>query len=380
MDKIKVVFIDNQLLCGGAEQALFDLICLMDRDKFDISVFSQFGGGEWDQKFRDAGIEVLYDYSCRRSTWNPIRKMGNIVKKMRTAVAYRKGGEGLLELCYPQGADIVVSYSVWKNVRTGFLKGAKSVKYIHGNVGNNEEYRDWVLKEKESLPRFDAIVCVSRESCDSFKSVTGVTSNVEMHFNPLNSENVRRLAQEPVDLPEDEPLICAVGRLVREKGFDRLLVIHKRLLEQGIRHKLVIVGDGPDQDYMDRLIQALDVQNSVIMAGYQSNPYPYMRKSKFLVCSSFTEGLPVIAMEALSQGVPVVSSVPSIGELFGEEHCGVITANDNNSLMAGLKQMLTDVDFYTACKAGAQRRSAFFDGKRMVKEVEDMFIRLAESK
>lgn len=378
MDKIKVVFIDNQLLCGGAEQALFDLICLMDRDKFDVSVFSQFGGGTWDQKFRDAGIEVCYDYSCRQATWNPIRKMGNVIKKLRTINAYRHKGAGLLEVCYPQGADLVVSYSVWKNVETGFLKGAKSVKYIHGNLGTNPEYRDWVLKERDTLPRFDTIVCVSEESAASFREITGVTDRVEMHLNPLNSENVRRLSMENVDLPEDEPLVCAVGRLVHEKGFDRLLVIHKKLLEQGIRHKLVIVGDGPDRDYMDRVIQALDVQDTVIMAGYRENPYPYMSRSRFLVCSSYTEGLPVISMEALSLGIPVVSSVPSIGELFGGEDCGLVTGNDNDSLLAGMKQMLDDVS-YRKYKAGAEKRKAFFDGKRMVQEVEDMFIRLAKS-
>jgi glycosyltransferase involved in cell wall biosynthesis len=84
----------------------------------------------------------------------------------------------------------------------------------------------------------------------------------------------------------------------------------------------MIVGDGPDREYLERLIRAMDLQNSVILAGYQSNPYPYMKKSRFLVISSYTEGLPVISMEALSLGVPVVATIPSIGEAFGEEICG----------------------------------------------------------
>ena len=98
----------------------------------------------------------------------------------------------------------------------------------------------------------------------------------------------------------------------------------------------------------------------------------------FVVCSSFTEGLPVIAMEALCLGVPMVAAVPSVGEAFGEETCGLITENDNASLMAGIRKMLTDEEFYAKAKEGAMRRSSFFDGRRMAAEVEDMLLQLAE--
>jgi glycosyltransferase involved in cell wall biosynthesis len=174
------------------------------------------------------------------------------------------------------------------------------------------------------------------------------------------------------------PIICAVGRLSYEKGFERLVVIHKRLLEQGIQNRLVIVGDGPDRDYVRRTVNAMDAQDSVILAGYQANPYPYMKQSKLVVCPSFTEGLSIIAMEALCLGIPVVAAVPSVAEILGDEPCGLITENDNQSLLNGIKKMLTDEALYQTAKEAAKRRSAFFDGKRMVSEVEDMFLRMME--
>lgn len=378
MKKIKVVFIQDMLVCGGAEQALFDLVQLMDKEKFEVTVLVQKPGGAWDRKFRAAGIRVIYDYSCRKNTRNPITKAQNISKKLRTDAAYRNGGEGLLDVCFPEGADIIVSYSMWDHIRAGFGKNAKSVKYLHGNMQTNAQFRDLILRDRELLPRYDRIVAVSEKAKEAFISATGISEGVEAHFNPMNSENVRTLSQKPVDLPEDQPLICAVGRLAAEKGFERLIVIHKRLVERGIAHRLVIVGDGEDRDYIRRTINAMDAQDSVILAGYQENPYPYMKKSKFVVCSSFTEGLPVIAMEALCLGIPVVASVPSVGEIFGGENCGLITENDNRSLMAGIEKMLTDETFYQQIKKGAQNRSAFFDGRRMVSEVEDMFLRLME--
>ena len=83
MDKVKVLFVNHKLLWGGAERALFDLINLMDKDKFEVSLFVQSDEGAWDDKFRDAGIRVIYDYSCREATFNPIKKFGNIVKKIK---------------------------------------------------------------------------------------------------------------------------------------------------------------------------------------------------------------------------------------------------------------------------------------------------------
>lgn len=378
MRKIKVVFVEYQLVCGGAEQALFDLISLLDKERFEPSVFVQNPGGTWEKKFTDAGIPVIHDYDCRKPTLNPLRKLGNFVKKCKVAKANRQEGKGLLDVCLPEQPDIVVSYNAWMQSEIAFAKDAKSVKYIHGDPGTNPVYRQEATEERELLGRYDRIVCVSQAAWSAFRELSGLTEQTELHYNPLNSDNVRSLSRQPVDLPEDLPVVCAVGRLAEEKGFERLLVIHRHLLDQGIRHRLVIVGDGPDRDFLPRMARALDLQDSVIFAGYQANPYPYMARSRFLASSSFTEGLPVIAMEALSLGIPVVSTVPSVGEAFGGEACGLITENSVPALEEGIRRMLTDDGFYENLKTGAEKRSAYFDGKRMIKEIEDMFVSLVE--
>lgn len=380
MDRIKVVFVHHELLCGGTEQALFDLVTLLDTDKFEISVFVQHDTGAWDQKFQDAGIRVVYDYSCRKATLNPITKIGNLFKKLRTQKAYRQNGRGLLDVCFPEGVDIVVSYSVWENEQMIFAKNAKTIKYIHADVETNQYFREQIMSSMETLRKFDRIICVSEAAKYSFVQMTGLNIGVETHFNPINSEKVRRLSEEPVNLPLDVPLISAVGRLSHEKGFERLIIIHKRLLDQGIVHRLVLVGDGEDREFLKRLINATETQNSIIMTGYQRNPYPYMKASRFLVNTSFTEGLPVIAMEALSLGIPMIAPISSVGEVFGEEMCGLITKNTMGNLEEGIRKMLTDDDFYNQCKAGSLRRSSFFDGRTMVQEIEEMLLDLAEKK
>jgi glycosyltransferase involved in cell wall biosynthesis len=63
-----------------------------------------------------------------------------------------------------------------------------------------------------------------------------------------------------------------------------------------------------------------------------------------------------------------------VEEIFGEEACGLITENDNQSLLEGIRKMLTDESYYQKIKSGAERRSKFFDGQRMVREVEQIFL------
>lgn len=380
MERIHILFVQHKLVCGGAEQALFDLIGLLDKTRFEAKIFVQNPGGEWEQKFRDAGIELIYDYSCRQPTWNPIKKLRNLSQKNRTRKAYDAGGEGLLDVCLPHWADIVVSYNVWYHEEMVFGRDVKTVKYVHGDPGTNPDYRNEAENHRELLRRFDRIVCVSNSAWNAFRQLSGLTQGVELHYNPMNSENVRRLAEAEADLPgSDLPYICAVGRLSTEKAFERLIVIHKRLLERGIAHRLVIVGDGPDGDFLRRLIRAMGLEETVIMAGYQPNPYPYMKHSRFLVSSSYTEGLPVIAMEALCLGVPMVTPIDSVGEVFGGETCGLITENTNPALEEAVARMLTDEEFYRQTVQGAKNRSAYFDGTRMIQEVEAMFEELTRT-
>ncbi len=371
---IRVLFIHYKLVCGGAEQALYDLICLMDKSKFDITVLAQVEGGEWEQKFRDAGIKVIYEHSCQIASSTPMIKLKNFIIRRKLRKALQNNGRSLIDKCFPNQFDLIVSYHIGRKFETAFAENCKTIKYIHGDVDTNEDYREDIIKIKPLLNRYDRIICVSQKAKKGFCKLINTTDFVEMHYNPLNSKNVLMLSNQSINVDFNEPTICAVGRLGTEKGFSRLVFIHKRLLDKGFKHKLIIVGDGDERKHIEEIIRGTKTQDSVIMAGYQSNPYPYMKNCRFMVNSSYTEGLPVIAMEALALGTPIVSAVPSIGELFGDEICGIITENDDESLENGIEKMLSDEDFYQKAKRGAEARSSIFDGQAMVKEIEDLFI------
>lgn len=376
MGRIKILFLQEKLACGGTEQALYDLACLMDKTKFDITILPLTEGGEWEEKFREAGLHVDSVWSCQKKTKNPWIKLDNWRKRKKIKHSLKNDYKGIIETCYGNQFDIIVAYKVWGNHEFIFGNNAKTIKYIHSDLETNSYERQDILRMKECIDKFDRFICVSHRAKTSFESVTGISKNAVVHFNPLNDENIRELSKAEIRTDENLKTICAVGRLSFEKGFDRLIRIHKKLCDEGYKHRLIIVGEGHMREMLETTIRSIHCEDSVTLAGYSANPYPYMKNSEFIVCSSYTEGLPVIAMEALSLGVPIVSAVPSIGELFGGETCGIITENDDAGLENGIRKMLSDQVFFETAKSGAEKRREYFNGKRMVQEIEQEFIEL----
>lgn len=375
MKKIKICFLHQNLVCGGADKALLDLVTLMDKDLFDITVFAIQGGGEWEPRFMNLGIRVINPYSnLSLSTKNPFTNVFNLFKIRKIEKLKECGGDGLLDYCCKDKFDVIVSYHINNYCRFApFVKyKAKTVKFIHGDAVTNDYFREKVLQLKAYVNRFDRIVCVSEAAKKSFEIVAERTEGVVTAYNPIVGSEIIEKSNTPTLTP-DEKYVCAVGRFEREKGFPRLVRIHKRLLDAGLYHKLVIIGEGYEREAIEKAIEETGTNDSVILTGYCDNPYPYMKNAYFMVCSSYTEGLPVVSAESLSLGVPMVSSYPTVGEIFGDEPCGVITENDDNSLYEGMYKMLSDKDFYDNTKAAAKRRSEFFTGRQMVEKVENVF-------
>ena len=128
----------------------------------------------------------------------------------------------------------------------------------------------------------------------------------------------------------------------------------------------------PVEEVAEEVIEETNTGSSVHLVGLKENPYPYMKNSLFTVCSSNTEGLPVVCMESLLLGRPVVSSFPAVAELFGEEQCGLITDINLESLEEGIYKMLSDKTFYEKCVAGANKQSVYFESRRMIEKVEEI--------
>ena len=147
-----------------------------------------------------------------------------------------------------------------------------------------------------------------------------VRCGVDLSNIPETGDKRRRRAQGPVHF-------VTVGRLSPEKGHSGLLEAFEHLAAQGINAKLTIVGDGPLRTIVERQIESSSVASRVVMTGAlpENEALAEIAKADIFVLSSLMEGLPVVLMEAMALGKPVIApAVAGIPELVSHNETGLL--------------------------------------------------------
>ncbi|MBT8492265.1 MAG: glycosyltransferase [Deltaproteobacteria bacterium] len=188
-----------------------------------------------------------------------------------------------------------------------------------------------------------------------------LAARVEHIPNPLDIERVERLAQQaPLKNREGpDPLVVTVGRMVPVKRNDLLL----RALAELRRRMPVqawICAEGPERAALETQIAELDLDDSVDLLGFCTNPYALMRQADLFVLMSDHEGLPNALIEAQALGLPAVSTNCDFGpdEIIEEGRTGLLTPTGNApALAAAIERLLRAPETLQAMRARASERA-----------------------
>lgn len=135
-------------------------------------------------------------------------------------------------------------------------------------------------------------------------------ASIHTIYNPFDFANLRALAAEPADLPK-RPYIVYVARFCRRKNQELLLRAYAKAT---VSQNLVLLGGttSPSEErYLEQmrtLITELGLCGRVIIPGFATNPYPWIKNADLFAMSSDSEGLPTVLIESLVLGTPVVST------------------------------------------------------------------------
>ncbi len=178
-------------------------------------------------------------------------------------------------------------------------------------------------------------------------------------------------------------LIC-VGRLSAEKGQAGLLRALANLSTEHPDLHLRLVGDGPERQYLEKLASDLGLGNSVTFAGRlsETETLEEIAASDILVLSSFMEGLPIVLMEGMALGVPVVASrVAGVPELIEDGVGGLLFAPSNwAELRACIERLLTDDALCRSLAEHAKKKVvAEFDVRKSAAQLSALFKQVAKT-
>ncbi len=354
---------------GGAEKVLINLVNNMDRKKYDITVQTLFDTGV-NRQFLQS--HVNYKYCFKKQ----FRGNSKVLKLFSPKFLFKR----FIKKKY----DIIVSYLEGPTAR--IVSGCsdsdtKLVSWIHCTYKNKKGVYASFRSFDEAAScygRYDITACVSDSVRESFIKALDFKGKICTVYNTNETEMIKEKSLENADdleLDKDYINLCSAGKVSAVKGFDRLARVHKRLLDDGIKNRVYIMGVGEQKKEIEDYLSANSLEDSFVFLGYRENPYKYIKKCDLYVCSSLSEGLSTSVTESLVLGVPVVTTLCSgMKELLGENNeYGIVTENSEEALYEGLKKVLTDKELLAHYAHMASVRGKAFDKSVTVKAAEDMF-------
>lgn len=359
---LKVLFFIETLGGGGAEKVLCDLVNHMDRTKFDITVQTLWPS-EWRKKLAD-GIHYKSVYPSRSRT-----NMMRMRIESALGLTYR--------LHMKDDYDIEAAYlemGSTKIIASSSNKKAKKVAWVHCDLTLRAKDPECYIKQAAPIYRkFDRVACVSKGVLSSFRDMFGNKPKACVIYNTVDDAGILRGAEEP--LPDDakKRRVTAVtlGRLTQLKGYDRLLEVHKQLIDEGFEYDLWILGEGEEREKLETFVRENGLRDSVRFFGFRSNPYPFIKNADLLVCSSRFEGLSTFVTEGLILGKPIVTTdCTGMHELLGDSEYGIITQNSTEGIYKGIKRCLSQPAVLKDYERKARRRGEEFSACELTCKTE----------
>ena len=199
---------------------------------------------------------------------------------------------------------------------------------------------EWALGEKISRSRFTTCITeFTRSQCMIYAPVAAWPKLVIVRCGPDRSF----LDAAPEPLPE-EPRLVWVGRICEEKGVPVLIEAASRLMIENVSFQLHLLGDGPLRAEMEEEVRSAGLADRVHFHGWASSEEvrEALVSSRALCLPSFAEGLPVVLMEALALGRPVISTwIAGIPELVENGRTGwLVPAGSVSALTRALREAL----------------------------------------
>jgi len=370
--KKRVLFLITTLSGGGAEKILTDYVNTMNPSKYDVTV----------QTFHDIGIyrERLADHVHYRTiVRNPESLAGKVKSRLLwmllpPAYVYHKYVE--------DGYDYEVAFT--EGVATKFIAASDSVKarkyaYVHIDLYSNfYTERFWRNQEEQAkdYKKFDRILCVSESTKIAFEKRFGHYDAVQVKYNYINDEEIIRMSGEELKDAEKScsMRIITIGRLVSQKGYDRLLRIMKNLKNDNIDIELWILGEGEKHSEFSRFINREGLQREVKLWGFQDNPYKFMKYCDLFVCSSRSEGYGLAIAEAMLLGLPILSTICSgPDELLGNGKYGMLVENSEAAIEKGIRELYDSKNKLEYFAGQSKKRVGFFLKKNRIDEMNHLF-------
>jgi glycosyltransferase involved in cell wall biosynthesis len=368
---VKVFYLITELNIGGAERVLARLMVHLDRDRFTSIVACFYGGdGPVAEEIRTLNIPVIDLGMTAKWRWDALWRLYRLLRRERPTVLH--------------------TWMFHANIPgrvLGRLTGVPVIISSERTMGQEGPLRRWLNCLTVSLA--DQVVCVSQRVADFAAQTIGlpreklvvVPNGIALaDFASLPSQAQVRAA---FHLPAEATIIGAIGRPRLVKGYHVLLDAFAQLAPAYPAARLLFVGNGPDRQALITQAIQLNLNARVIFFNDQSDIPCFLPALDLLALSSFYEGMPNVALEAMAAGLPVVATaVGGTPEVVVDGVTGLLVPpRDHVALAEAIACLLQAPDLRRRMgQAGRERVKKRFTVERMVSRTEALYRELIAEK
>lgn len=372
--KYKILHLNASTGLAGAERVLLNYLACHDKKLFSVQVASYVNY----QRQNNSFTEVMEKQGI------PFHKIFVGSSSFITVVFET------VKLIRDEGIDLVHSHGYRSDVSgclAARIAGIPIVSTVHGWTPISWKLRLYEQIDRWFLKRFAGIIAVSKDIYNSLVA-SGVSQDKIFLINnavPQTSvvnelhvdDTTRLICKEP-----NERIILSVGRLSHEKGYDILLRSFQKYCLPEMLVKLVIVGEGPLRDELEALAADLGITERVIFTGFSNAVRQYYKESDLFVLPSRTEGLPMVVLEAMQLGMPVVcTNVGGLPEVIKDGKNGILVEPENiDALGDAIRKLLDNQSLSNDIgKAGMMTICESFSADIWAQNIEKFYMQLLEN-
>jgi glycosyltransferase involved in cell wall biosynthesis len=368
MKKTSVLYLTLSSVRAGVEEHILTLMRGLNRELFDVHLAAP------DRLLDALGRDVPSDVQvipCNPDTRGWIReavKLARAIRQRRIDVLHSHMFRSSA-FASPVGrlcrVPLVVETSHGREAwRQGYLKRSYIIdRFVSRLV-------DWTIAVSEANARFlrdekrinSRRVVVIHNGCDLARFRPGHTAPSDMRSN--------------LGIQDGDPIVLVVGRLEPQKGHATLLDALPEVIAEFPRVRVICLGEGRLRSELMARAEELEVANNVLFVGFHKNVDDWLALSEFTVLPSLYEGLPLVAVESLGAGKPMVATaVEGTPEVIVHDKTGLLVPpGDRKALAEAVCRLLASRDLRSRLATGGRAWvQEHFSQEQQVLKTQDLY-------
>lgn len=337
----KVLFYNGQLFMGGIEKVAISYLQGLSKEKdLEVTLVLKENNLERDVFLQDVPKNIKIEFIKPEKMIKFRNKAYNKRKNLFWKILYlfmlnyerRYMKNWLKDYFKNNKIDVTIDFDMSLGKYLDVVS-SKKIGWIHFSLIGKKEKKGKAKRYQKRLKKYDKIVAICDEMKEEAKILFDVpTEKLKRLYNPFDVEKVQREALDFSEISEEDKkylekdYMVAVSRLVKGKGREDLIDIYYELKKKGVNDKLYILGDGKEKENLQNKIDELGLQENVFLLGQRKNPYPWMKKAKVFLHTSYGEGLPTVFLESMISGTPVIAYDCPTGpkDILGKNEYGIL--------------------------------------------------------